>query len=114
MEKTQSEINHLAAKYLDHPSATPYYLTAKGEQTSNLAFETHFNPRLAQHSTYFKALEAMMSCAERNATSENPAVCQKEFKQLRMAAFKDELLYHQVNRRHFMNEIMSKRNESPY
>ncbi len=111
---TQEQINHMAAKYLDHPSATPYYLQAKGESTSNTEFATHFNPRLASHSVYFKALEAVMSCAERHAQSEDPQVCAKEFKQLRLAAFRDELLYHNVNRRHFMNEIMSKRNESPY
>lgn len=55
-----------------------------------------------------------MSCAERNAASEDPTVCHKEFKQLRLSAFKDELLYHNVNKRFFMNEIMHKRNESPY
>ena len=75
-------------------------------------FETHFNPRLAQHSLYFKALEQMMTCAQKHAGSENASVCEKEFKNLRLAAFKDELLYHNVNRRHFMNEIMYKRNEA--
>ena len=109
----------MAAKHLDHPSATPYYLLAKGEPAGNLNFETHFNPRLAQHSVYFRALEAVMACAEQHSASPeaSPAAaapCEKEFKALRLAAFRDELLYHHVNRRHFMNEIMSKRNESPY
>jgi hypothetical protein len=51
-----------------------------------------------------------MTCAQHNVGSSNPAVCEKEFKELRLAAFKDELIYHNVNRRHFMPEIMNKRN----
>jgi hypothetical protein len=102
------------AKYPDHQDGTSFYLEAKGEPAGNVDFGTHFNPRLAQQSAYFKSLAAVMKCAERNANSEDPAVCAKEFKQLRLSAFKEELLYHNVNKRHFMNEIMSKKNESPY
>lgn len=104
----------MAEKYPEHQGATIFYLEAKGEQAGNLDFGTHFNPRLAQQSAYFKSLDAVMKCAERNALSEDPAVCHKEFKQLRLSAFKEDLLYHNVNKRHFMNELMSKRNESPY
>jgi hypothetical protein len=31
-----------------------------------------------------------------------------------MAAFKDELLYHNVNKRFFMNELAIRKGESPY
>jgi len=48
------------------------------------------------------------------ASAEQETVCAKEFKELRMAAFKDELLYHKINRRFFMQELAFKNGESPY
>ena len=92
-------------------------MLAKGEAGSETEFGTHFNPRLALHSVYFNALDKMMKCVERNVSlkvEEQETVCAKEFKALRLAAFKDELLYHNVNRRHFMHEIQFKKGESPY
>ena len=39
-------------------------------------------------------------------------VCAKEFKDLRMQAFKQNLLYHEVNKRFMMTEVMYKKNMS--
>jgi hypothetical protein len=88
--------------------ATPYHLLAMGPDTTNMSFGTHFNPELTKDSLYFKALKDMMACAEKNADvpeSQYETVCAKEFKALRMSAFKEQLLYHQVTRRFFMDEI---------
>lgn len=79
-----------------------------GPDTTNMSFATHFNPELTKDSLYFKALRDMMVCAEKNANvpeSQYETVCAKEFKALRMSAFKEQLLYHQVTRRFFMDEI---------
>jgi hypothetical protein len=42
-------------------------LAAKGEPATQMDFGTHFNPRLAVHSDYFRALDSMMQCAVANA-----------------------------------------------
>ena len=51
----------------------------------------------------------MMQCVERNADVTDPAaqerVCAKEYKNLRLAAFNNKLLYSEVNRRWFMREL---------
>jgi hypothetical protein len=99
----------------DFAGGISFYLLAKGEGPTN--FETHFNPKLALHSNYFAALNNMMNCAEKNAhvsDDKKDVVCAKEFKALRLAAFKDELLYHNVNQRFFMNELAYKSGQSPY
>jgi len=57
----------MAALYADKAGATPYYLMAKGPTTSQLDFGTHFNPKLAQHSNYFGALDSLLKCVEKNA-----------------------------------------------
>lgn len=65
----------------DKTGATPFYLLAKGDPQSDLDFGTHFNPKLALHTTYFRALQDMMECAQRNADATNKdTVCAKQFK----------------------------------
>ena len=72
-----------------------------------MSFGKHFFPGLTHSSKYFGALDKMMTCAETNKhitdAKQQEAVCAKEFKALRLAAFDDELLYHNVNRPHFMH-----------
>jgi len=88
-------------------------LLAQGQGS---AFENQFNPELAQQSSYFNALEKMMSCVEKNANvavEKRPTVCAKEYKALRMAAFKDQLLYHHMNERFFVSELSMKNAQSP-
>ena len=52
---------------------------------------SYVNPQLAQHSTYFGALNSMMECVEKNKDLTDEAAqekaCGKEFKNLRLAAF---------------------------
>lgn len=111
----QERINQFAEKFGDRSGGTTYYLGAKGPDAGVMNFGTHFNPKLAHHSPYFNAMEGMMECVERNIAAENvDTVCKQEFKALRLAAFQDQLLYHQINQRHFMGELAFKRNESPY
>ena len=107
----------MAALYGDRVGATPFYLMAKGPAASQLDFSTHFNPKLAQHSSYFGALDSLLKCVEKNAgtpADKQDTVCAKEFKNLRLQAFKDELLYHNVNKRFFMKELAFKAGESPF
>ena len=68
-------------------------------------FGTHFYPTLANSSEYFGALKGMMDCVEDNKGVTDPAeqgkVCAKEFKNLRLAAFNEELRYHMINKKCF-------------
>lgn len=58
-------------------SGTPAYLLAKGDDAGRMATSTHFNPKLPIHSEYFKKLDAMLKCAERNANAvDGSKVCQ--------------------------------------
>ena len=69
----------------------------------------YVNPELALHSDYFKQLDAMMKCVDKNNNVTDPAeqerVCAKEFKRLRLAAFSDKLSYAEVNKRWFVREL---------
>lgn len=74
---------------------------------------SYVNPQLSQHSDYFGALDNMMKCVERNAGETDPLrqdqVCAKEYKALRLQAFQQNLLYHEVNKRFVMHEWQYKR-----
>jgi len=90
--------------------------TAPSEESSPIAFERNFNPMLQHDSAYFNAVSKMLSCVERNQgadESQQETVCKKEMKDVRMAAFKNELLYHNMNKRFYMDLIQVKRNEAP-
>ena len=72
----------------------------------------YVNPELAHSSDYFKKLDALMQCVSNNADLASPGneavqdrVCGKEFKDLRLSAFKSSLLYHNVNARLFQHEL---------
>ena len=111
----QSKINEAADMIGEYAGGVPFYLLAKGQGEGT--FDTYFNPKLALHSNYFSALNSLMACAEKNAhvaDDQKDIVCAKEFKALRLSAFKDELLYHNVNQKHFMNEISFKKGMSPF
>ena len=121
-------IQEMAAEFGDRSGALPYYLMAIGQQAfdtapaerNQMSFGTHFNPKLAMHSTYFANVKSMMECVEHNqeAVAANPAladkVCAKEFKSMQMSAFNDELLFHQINKRFFMAQLAYKNRESPF
>ena len=98
------------AEHGDKIGGTPFYLLAKGDKTAGpMALGAHVNPRLSLHSDYFKELDTVMKCVEKaSGQADENQRCQKEFKQLRLAAFNEKLLYHQVNKRHFMKELAFK------
>lgn len=71
-----------------------------------MRFDRHFNQDLASDSHYFKSLNAVMTCVDKNAAqdlteAQMERVCAKEFKSLRMRAFENQLLYHNVNKKFF-------------
>ena len=92
---------------------------APTDDSSSIAFERHFNPLLKKDSSYFGAVGDLISCVERNSTKplntdEQNMVCSNEMKRVRMAAFKNELLYHNINKRFYMDLIQRKRGESAF
>ena len=93
--------------------------TAPSEESSAISFERHFNPHLKHDSEYFKNLNEVLTCVERNASlgltpEQESKVCAKEFKAMRLSAFKNELLYHNINKRFYMDLISMKRHEAPF
>jgi hypothetical protein len=109
----------MSIEFLRGVNGLPFYMahTAPTEDSSAIAFERNFNPMLKHDSTYFGKLNEVISCVESNASKsedEQKTACQKEFKAMRLTAFKNELLYHNVNKRFYMDLIQYKRHESPY
>ena len=73
----QQNLVKLNALMRNKPMGTQFYLKVKGQDeevaSSNvMKLGQYLNPELAQHSTYFKALDAMMKCVERNAGVTDP------------------------------------------
>ena len=73
----QQELVKLNAMTRNKPLGTAFYLRVKGQDVpvanSNvMKLGQYANPELAQHSTYFKSLDAMMKCVEKNAGVTDP------------------------------------------
>jgi hypothetical protein len=105
-------VNEVAAEVGLNASGCQYFLLARGEGSQ---FDQNFNPELKSQSQYFGAMQKMMACAEKNAdvsVEKRNTVCAKEFKQLRLAAFNEQLLYQNMNERFFMSENAMKNHES--
>ena len=97
----------------------PFYMAkvAPTDESSGIAFERNFNPMLKHDSDYYNKLGAMVACVEKNVNKpgvDESTVCAKEFKAMRLSAFKNELLYHNVNKRFYMDLISYKRHEAPF
>ena len=93
--------------------------TNPNDGSSPVSFERHFNPMLKRDSAYFASLAKMTKCVDKNldknlSEAEQNTVCASEMKDLRMKAFKHELLYHQVNKRFYMDLINVKKGEAPF
>merc|ERR1712071_126428 len=104
-EELQAKINAFNEKYGEYPQGLPCFLMAKGGDDAFTEFDTHFNPKLPAKSNYFDALKKVMTCVEHNievVAAARETVCAKEMKALRLTAFKDELLYHNVSRPDFL------------
>ena len=108
-------------EYMRSMRGLPFYMSHSqpAEDSSAIAFDRHFNPSLKHDSQYFKDLNALLQCVDNNSgktltVEEQNAVCADEMKQVRLSAFKKELMYHNVNKRFFMDLITFKRGESPY
>ncbi|CDW72999.1 UNKNOWN [Stylonychia lemnae] len=117
--KAEAHFNKIMTSSVTTPFYLRYNLSQENPDLPNFNFGKHFNPRLADESEYFQRLNKLMSCVQKNVDKElTPAqqdkVCEKEFKQLRLAAFSRDTLYHNVNKRLFQNELSVIRNESPY
>ncbi|TNV75393.1 hypothetical protein FGO68_gene17542 [Halteria grandinella] len=105
------------------PYGVPYTLKfidpeAK-ENAAAIKFEKHFSADLADESQYFRSLNGLLKCVEKNAgkslsESQQERVCATEYKQLRLAAFNGELFYHNVNKKAFLNELALFNGESAY
>eukprot|EP00347_Sterkiella_histriomuscorum_P018801 403344123 len=112
----------LMEKLMNSAIGSPVYLThnrASDETLPNFSFAKHFNEDLARESTYFGALQKYMGCVNQHANAglsqyEEERRCEREFKKVRLAAFDRELLYHSVNKKHFVKELAMFNNESAY
>ena len=109
----------ISTEFLRSLQGLPFYMAkvAPTDESSNIAFERNFNPMLKHDSPYHGKLGDMISCVERNVGKpgvDEATVCAKEFKAMRLSAFKNELLYHNVNKRFYMDLISYKRHEAPY
>ena len=108
-----------SVEFLRSYQGLPFYMAkvAPTDESSGIAFERNFNPMLKRDSEYFGKVGAMISCVEKNAGKDGvdeQTVCAKEFKAMRLAAFKNELLYHNINKRFYMDLIQYKRHEAPF
>ena len=69
---------------------TPFFLKAKNDSSAVMEMGTYVNPDLTNTSEYFKSLDAMMSCVQKNAHVTDAAaqekVCASEYKNMRLAA----------------------------
>ena len=104
---------------------TPYNLrVTAGELDAPVTAATvmqmgqYVNPDLTNGSDYFRSLDSMMKCVEKNIGVTDPAeqerVCSAEFKNLRLAALNNKLFYSEVNKRWFMRELQWRKNYSGY
>ena len=59
----------ISQKFLYTFAGLPFYmaLTAPTEESSEIAFEKHFNPSLKYDSEYFRNLNTLIKCVEKNA-----------------------------------------------
>ena len=76
----QENVRKAAQVFKDKPFGTPFYLKVVGgeidEPTNRdtvMKMSHYANPSLAQHTTYFSALDKMMQCVEKNADVTCPA-----------------------------------------
>ena len=118
----QMNIENLMRAMRDSPQASPFYFQKVNPEAADagiLRFDKYFNPELADDSKYFNNMSTFLKCVEKNADrvqseAEMERVCAKEFRNLRLRGFDNELMYHNVNRRFFADELALKRHESPY
>ena len=61
----------VSEKFMNTVWGLPFYMayTAPTEESSSIAFERHFNPRLKQDSSYFNTVANVIKCVEKNAST---------------------------------------------
>ena len=117
---TLENLTTIGKALLNTAKGSPLYFKLQNPSiTDPLSFERYFNPDLTVDSEYFKSLDSLLKCVEKNldkdlSEKDQMKVCAKEYKQLRMNAFNSQLFYHYVNKKYFINELSNYRNESPY
>ena len=119
----QNDLNNgsVSKTFIRGARGLPFYfgMTSPKEDSSAIAFERNFNPMLKRDSDYFKAVGNVISCVEKNASKnlseeQQDSVCKTQIKEMRLAAFNNELLFHNVNKRLYMDLLMNARGEAPY
>ena len=124
-DKMDQNMLHLIYRnYKASPGATAVAMRVIGsepeaEETAGvMQMARYVNPDLANGSDYFRNLDSMMKCVEKNAHVTDPAqqaqVCGKEFKNLRLSALNNKLLYSEVNRQWFIKEIQYQEGRSAW
>ena len=121
MAQEAMQSGQVRKEFMRGVSGLAFYMsaTAPTEESSAIAFERNFNPMLKYDSDYFGTVDKFLGCVDKNSSKQltedqQNAVCSKEFKNMRLAAFKNELLYHNINKRFYMDLIQFKRHEAPF
>ena len=123
--KIQQRMRMMSDRLGNRPGSVVFYLQVTGgepgEETnaSNVMQMGHYvNPDLALNTDYFKALNAMMQCVDKNKHVTDPkdqeSVCKTEFTNLRLAGLQNKLYYSEVNKRFFIKELHFKNGYSGF
>ena len=107
--KIEQSMRMMNERMRDKPTGTSYFLQVTDSSAGAMEMGKYVNQELSQNSDYFNSLNKMMQCVEKNVHLTDPVqqerVCATEFKNLRLMAYKNKLLYSEVNKRFFMREL---------
>ena len=99
------------------PFYTAYY--DRGLARSAISLEQYFNPDFKVQSKFFKYYDDLVKCVEKNTSKattveEQNQICLKQFNKFRSSAMQGDLLYHNVNRRFYLDMLAVQKVEAPY
>ncbi len=83
---------------------------------SNLSLSNNFHRDLPRDSNFYGALDKFVKCVGQHSSAapeQQNAVCAAQFKRVRQSALSNDLLYHNVHKRLFMDLISYKKGEQP-
>ena len=108
--------------FLKGPHGLAYYYLIRDASLArtSISLENHMNPTLKHESEFIGAADRLVRCVEKHpeyaskSVQAQNRVCAKEYKEMRDKAFKNELLYHNMNKRFFMDLLTFKRHEAPF
>ncbi len=112
----------ISEEFIKGVNGLPYFSTHidASRAHSNISLENHFHPDLKHESEFYGSLDRLVKCVEKHpefasrSADEQNRVCANEYKGMRNQAFQNELLYHNMHKRFFMDMLTYKRHEAPF